>query len=174
MTRLKVSTWALVAGVLSLGLMLMVGPDTEATALLVGKPAPDFMLHGSSGNHVHLADYRGKAVLVNFWATWCGPCRVEIPWFVEFDRSYRDRGFAVIGVSLDAEGWSAVRPFVEQKNVSYPVVLGDDRISQQYGGIDSLPTSFVLDRAGKIVAVHNGLVSKATYEADIQKALGGR
>jgi len=131
------------------------------------KPAPDFSLRDADGRAVRLADYRGRVVLLNFWATWCGPCRIEIPWFIELERKHKDQGFAVIGVSMDDEGWDAVKPFVRRLGVNYRVVLGADSVAQLYGGVDSLPTSFIIDRQGRIAAAHIGLVSKSVYEKDL-------
>ena len=88
------------------------------------KPAPDFTLKDEAGRDVTLSDYRGKVVLLNFWATWCGPCKIEMPWFVAFQRKYKDQGFTVIAVSLDEEGWDVVRPFVEEYGLNFPVVVG--------------------------------------------------
>jgi thiol-disulfide isomerase/thioredoxin len=118
-----------------------------------------------------LADYKGKVVLLNFWATWCGPCKVEIPWFVEFNKTYKDRGFAVVGVSLDDDGWRSVKPYVAEKKIDYAVVVGDDLVSKSYGGVDSLPTTFIIDQNGKIAFVHMGLVGKDTYEEEIRSLL---
>lgn len=134
-------------------------------------PAPPFELKDVNGKPVRLADFKGKVVLLNFWATWCGPCKFEIPWFIEFQKTYKDRGFTVIGVSLDEEGWEAVKPYLEAKQVNYPVVIGSEEVDQKYGGIESLPTTFLLDRDGRIAATHIGLVSKKQYEDDIQKLL---
>jgi thiol-disulfide isomerase/thioredoxin len=86
------------------------------------KPAPDFTLYDASGKPVQLSAFKGKVVLLNFWATWCGGCRVEIPWLIEFQQTYGDRGFVVLGVSLDAEGWKAVKPFIEEKKINYRVM----------------------------------------------------
>lgn len=137
------------------------------------RPAPAFSLKDADGRTVNLADYRGKVVLLNFWATWCGPCKIEIPWFIEFEQKYRDKGFAVLGVSMDEDGWSVVKPYVAAAKVNYRVLLGNDEVAQQYGGVDSLPTSFVIDRNGQIVAQHVGLVTKSDFEDDIVKTLGG-
>ena len=136
--------------------------------------APEFALKDTNGDTVHMSDYAGKVVLVNFWATWCGPCRAEMPWFAEFDHEYKDRGFAALGVSLDEEGWDAVKPYLEEhKEITYRIMLGDESTAQLYGGVESLPTSFIVDREGRIAAMHTGLVSKSTYDKEIQELLGG-
>lgn len=133
--------------------------------------APEFALKDSEGRVVKLADYKGKVVLLNFWATYCGPCKIEIPWFVEFETQYKDQGFAVLGVALDEEGWDIVKPYIQQKKVNYRVVMGTDTVAQLYGGIENLPTTFILDRDGKIANIHIGLVSKSEYVDDVKKLL---
>ena len=120
---------------------------------------------------MRLSDYRGKVVLLNFWATWCGPCKLEIPWFMEFEQTLKDRGFAVLGISMDEDGWDAVKPYIERRKVNYRVLMGDDTVATLYGGVDSLPTSFLIDREGKIASVHIGLVSKSDYEDDLKQLL---
>ncbi len=137
------------------------------------KPAPDFALKDLNGNTAKLSDYRGKVVLLNFWATWCGPCKIEIPWFIEFEQNYKDKGFAVLGVAMDDEGWEAVKPYLTARKVNYRVVIGNDGIAQQYGGVDSLPTTFVIDRDGRIAASHIGLASRRDYEGEIKQLLEG-
>ena len=131
------------------------------------KIAPDFALKDSNGATVHLSDYRGKVVLLNFWATWCGPCKLEIPWFMQFEQELKDRGFAVLGVSLDDDGWEAVKPYIEQRKINYRIMLGNDTVADQYGGVDALPTTFLIDRSGRIAAKHQGLVSKNEYHDEI-------
>ncbi len=123
------------------------------------------------GKPVNLADYKGKVVLLNFWATWCGPCKIEIPWFIDFEQKYKDRGFAVLGVAMDDEGLEIVKPYLEKSKINYRIVLGNDSVATMYGGIDSLPTTFVLDKDGKIASTHVGLVSKSDYENEIQQLL---
>jgi cytochrome c biogenesis protein CcmG/thiol:disulfide interchange protein DsbE len=135
------------------------------------KNAPDFALKDANGKVVHLSDYKGKVVLLDFWATWCGPCNIEIPWFEDFERKYKDRGFEVVGVSMDDDGWKAINPFVTQKKINYRILLGDDKTGDAYGGLDALPTTFVLDRQGRIAAVHVGLSGKGEFEDAIQKLL---
>lgn len=135
------------------------------------KPAPAFKLKDSSGAEAKLSDYKGKVVLLNFWATWCGPCQVEIPWFEEFEQKYKDRGFAVLGVSFDDDGWISVRPYMAAHKINYRIALGSDELSQIYGGVDSLPTSFLIDRSGRIAAMHVGLVDKRDYQDEILKLL---
>jgi peroxiredoxin len=129
--------------------------------------APDFTLSDAYGVPVKLSDYKGKVVLLNFWATWCGPCKVEIPWFIEFEKMYKDRGFTVLGVSMDEDGWQVVKPFVKQHAMNYPVMLGTEHVAQVYGGIESLPSTFLIDREGRIASLHLGLVTQHEYEAEI-------
>ena len=135
------------------------------------KAAPEFALKDADGKTVKLSDYKGKVVLLNFWATWCGPCKIEIPWFIEFQKTYKDKGFTVIGVALDDEGWEAVKPYISDKQVNYPVVTGDSVVEQKYGGIDALPTTFLIDKEGRIANTHVGLVSRKEYESDINELL---
>ena len=136
------------------------------------KAAPEFALKDADGRTVRLSEYKGKVVLLNFWATWCGPCRLEMPWFVDFERTYKNDGFAVVGISLDEDGWNAIRPFVTEIGVNYRILQGDDTVAEQYGGVESLPTTFIIDREGRIAATHVGLVSKNVFESEIQSLLG--
>jgi cytochrome c biogenesis protein CcmG/thiol:disulfide interchange protein DsbE len=110
-------------------------------------------------------------VLLDFWATWCGPCGIEIPWFTDFQRKYKDRGFTVLGVSMDDGGWKDVKPFVAEKKINYQVVLGDDKTSDQYGSVEALPTTFMIDRDGRIASIHVGLVDRKEFDDAIQKLL---
>jgi cytochrome c biogenesis protein CcmG/thiol:disulfide interchange protein DsbE len=138
------------------------------------KLAPDFTLKDANGRTVTLSEYKGKVVLLNFWATWCGPCKIEIPWFMDFEQQYKDRGFAVLGVSMDEEGWEAVKPYVEEKRINYRVALGNDSVGDLYGGIESLPTTFVIDRDGRVAAAHKGLISKSDYQNEILQLLDSK
>jgi peroxiredoxin len=135
------------------------------------KPAPEFALKDADGKTVHLADYKGKVVLLDFFATWCGPCKIEIPWFMEMERKNKDRGLAVLGVSMDDEGWEVVKPFLSDLGVNYRVVIGNDSTAQLYGGVDALPTTFLIDRNGKIAAIHIGLASKKDFDDGIEQLL---
>jgi peroxiredoxin len=133
--------------------------------------APDFTLVDVNGVRGSLSSYKGKVVLLNFWATWCGPCKSEIPWFIEFEKMYKDRGFAVLGVSMDEDGWQVVKPFVKQHAMNYTVMLGNDQLAQLYGGIESLPSTFLIDREGRIASVHLGLVDRHDCEAEIRQLI---
>ncbi len=153
------------------------GPPGDVIAIGERKMAPDFTLPDASGKSVRLSDFRGQVVLLNFWATWCSPCKVEIPWFVEFQQAYRDAGFAVLGVSLNEDGWRSVKPYIEEKRVNYSVMLGmlgNDEIARIYGGLDALPTTLLIDKAGRIAVTHVGLVAKKTYEENIRALLAER
>lgn len=136
------------------------------------RAAPAFTLKDAMGRTVNLSDYKGQVVLLNFWATDCGPCKIEIPWFIGFERTFKSEGFAVLGVALDEEGWEVVKPYMEKSGINYRMAMGDETTAQKYGGIDSIPSTFVLDREGRIAATHVGLVSKSVYEQDIAALLG--
>ena len=136
------------------------------------KAAPDFTLTDANGASVKLSDYKGEVVLLNFWATWCGPCKIEIPWFIQFKKAYKDRGFMILGISRDDDGWKAVKPFLSQMGINYPVMIGNDGLAELYGGVDSLPSTFLIDRQGRIAFMHLGLVARRDYEAEIQALLG--
>ena len=135
------------------------------------RAAPDFALKDAEGKLVHLSDYRGKVVLLDFWATWCGPCKIEIPWFMDFQRQNQEKGLVVLGVSMDDEGWEIVKPYLASMKVNYRVVIGNDHTAQLYGGVDALPTTFLIDRDGKIAAVHVGLVDRKDFENGIDQLL---
>ncbi|HWA93619.1 MAG TPA: TlpA disulfide reductase family protein [Terracidiphilus sp.] len=150
---------------------------------LMDKPAPAFTLQNLKGQKVSLADYKGKALLINFWATWCGPCKLETPWLVELRNQYASKGFEVLGISAEGDevtpsdkaGWAkdkeAIQQFVAKNKVPYPILMGGDSITASYGGFDAMPTSFYVDRSGKIIATQMGITSKDEIESKIQKAL---
>jgi peroxiredoxin len=158
----------------ALALLLLGGCAPKRSSLKPEKDrkfAPDFSLKDADGKVVRLSDYRGKAVLLNFWATWCAPCRLEIPWFMEFEQQNKNRGFAVVGISMDEEGWSVVKPFLSQLGVNYRTLMGDAVTALVYGGVDALPTTFLLDRSGRIAATHVGLAGKSEYVSEIDELL---
>lgn len=137
-----------------------------------GSAAPAFELPAVGGGSKGLADYEGKVVMLNFWATWCGPCKREIPDFIELQNEYRDKGFEIVGVSLDQPGEEgAVVQFVSQYGINYDVLHGDGDIAQAYGGVRSIPTTFLIDREGNVVSSKVGLTPKATWAEEIEKLL---
>ena len=136
-----------------------------------GAPAPDWELTGLDGKTVKFSDFRGKVVILDFWATWCMPCRIEIPHFVELQKQYGDRGLAIIGVSLDEQGPDVVKKFVKQFQMTYPVVIGNEKIVEAYGGIEGIPTTFVIGRKGRIVRAYMGYNDKPVFEKEIQLLL---
>ena len=134
-------------------------------------PAPDFKLTGLDGKPFTLAAAHGKVVLLNFWATWCGPCRAEIPDLIELQNKYQDR-LQILGLVVDDDDQEAIKEFVEKFRINYPVALAPDDIRIKYGGIAALPTSFVLDSEGRIVQKHEGLRDPILYETEIRSLLG--
>lgn len=138
--------------------------------------APDFTLKDLDGKDVSLSQYKGKAVLINFWATWCDPCRIEIPWLIEMQQKYGDKGFTVLGVAMDEEGKSEVAPFVAKERFDvngqklpmiYPILLGNDAMADKFGGLLGYPTSILVSRDGKLIKRITGLL---TYE-EMSKAI---
>ena len=134
--------------------------------------APDFSLPTADGKTLKLSDYKGKAVIIDFWATWCPPCRKGIPDLIELQKKYGSKGLQIIGVSVDQDTKKDVVPFIKDKGINYPVVYADNSIIMKYGGIRAIPTSFVIDKQGRIVASYEGLISPLTYENHIKKILG--
>ena len=134
--------------------------------------APEFALKDSDGKVVHLSDYRGKVVLLDFWATWCGPCKIEIPWFVEFQNKYGKDGLQVVGVSTDDTA-AKLKPYVAQMKMNYLVLQGLDRddIQDAYGPLFGIPVTILISRDGKICAKHVGLSSKDAFEKEIKSLL---
>ena len=181
---MKRNIFILMLVIFTVTLMLVVGRhaaknNTGAVQLLPGnlngKAAPDFELKTVDGKTVRLSDYRGKAVLLNFWATWCPPCKIEMPWFVDLQKQYAGQGFQVIGVSVDDDAEKnadKIGKFAKEMNLNYIVLLGNDKVSDQYGGVEGLPTTFFIDRSGKIVGYIQGLESHSVIEDNIKKSLG--
>jgi thiol-disulfide isomerase/thioredoxin len=134
-------------------------------------PAPNWKLTDLNGKRVSLSDFSGKVVILDFWATWCMPCRIEIPHFVELQKQYGANGLAVIGVSLDEQGPDVVKRFVKQFEVNCSILIGNEKIAEKYGGIVAVPTTFVIDRQGRIVSQHVGYDDKASFEKEIQSLL---
>lgn len=136
-----------------------------------GMPAPDFTLETLDGKSVTLSSLRGKAVVVNFWATWCGPCKIETPWLVELQNQYGAQGLQIVGVAMDDSGKDEIARFAKDMGMNYPVVLGKEAVGQAYGGVDALPESFFVGRDGKIVDKIMGLEGRSEIEDAIKKAL---
>ena len=160
------------------------GDVPQSQTSLIGKPAPDFVLQDVSGKTVALSSFKGKPLLINFWATWCGPCKIETPWLIELQKEYASKGFEVIGISTegedlkpdDKEGFdrqkAAIAKFIKEEHMQYPVLVNGDSLVGPYGGLDAMPTSVYVDPEGKVVAVQLGITSKEDMEANIKKALG--
>jgi peroxiredoxin len=138
------------------------------------KPAPAFALRDAAGKVADLKQYRGKVVLLDFWATWCTGCKQEIPWFVEFGRKFGAKRFAVVGVSLDEGGWQVLKPYLAKNQIPYRMLLGDDATAHRYG-IQSLPDTFLIDRQGRVAAAYlASLVDKKDVERNIQALLSNQ
>ncbi len=138
---------------------------------LKGKPAPGFTLVTLDGRKVSLSDYKGRPVLVNFWATWCAPCKLEMPWFEEFRSKYSAQGFEILGIAEDDAGKDEIAKAVKKINVSYPILLTDGKVAPAYGGVDYLPMSFYVDRKGLVEIQTSGLASKDEVEANIRRLI---
>jgi peroxiredoxin len=133
--------------------------------------AADFALKNSKGETIRLSSFEDKVIILNFWATWCGPCRREIPGFVDLYRKYNEEGLEIIGVSVDQNGWEAVKPFVENYKVNYPILMFNHKVIGDYGGIRGIPTTFIIDRKGKIVEKIVGLRPDSYFEKRVKELL---
>lgn len=123
-------------------------------------PAPEFSLKTSDGKTVQMSKLRGKVVVVNFWATWCGPCRYEIPDFIDVYSKTKEKGLEIVGISLDEQGWEVVLPFLDKNKINYPVVVASPREARKWGRIQYIPTTFIVDKQGFIVDTHTGVMTK--------------
>lgn len=133
--------------------------------------APGFQLPTLQSQMVTLSELRGRVVLLNFWATWCGPCRQEIPWFMEFENTYGPQGLTVLGVAMDEEGAKVVAPYVARRNVNYAVLLGNEETARLYGGVKRLPVTVLIDRQGRIAFVSDGAVNRKQCQTEIEELL---
>ena len=123
------------------------------------------------GKKIKLSKLKGKVVVINFWATWCPPCRAEIPDFIKVYKTYKSKGLIIIGIALDEDGWSQVKPFVDKNKISYSIVLGTAEVVQQYGGINGIPTTFIVDKKGNVIDNQVGMLTKEILEQKIKLLL---
>jgi len=184
---MKRNAFILIALVVVIALMIFEGarvsshqPRTSETAsaasgqggvLKPGALAPDFELKTLEGKNVKLSDYRGKAVLLNFWATWCEPCKLEMPWIVDLNKKYGPQGLVTLGVAMDDSSEADIAKFAKDMNVNYPILLGKESVGDEYGGMEFLPTTFYIGRDGKIVKSNFGIKGADDIESYIKLAL---
>ena len=178
---MKRSPLVLVVVAFVVALMLYVGyhkarrPGASLTSHLTqSSPAPDFSLVALDGKTMRLSDFRGKAVLLNFWATWCGPCKIEMPWLVDLQNQYGAQGLQIVGVAMDDASKEDIAKFASDMGVNYPILIGKEAVGNDYGGVPALPETFVIARDGKIVDKIIGIRGKAEFEDVIKKALDTR
>ncbi|HWY02479.1 MAG TPA: TlpA disulfide reductase family protein [Candidatus Acidoferrum sp.] len=178
---MKRSPLVLVVVAFVVALMLYVGyhkarrPGASLTSHLTqSSPAPDFSLVALDGKTMRLSDFRGKAVLLNFWATWCGPCKIEMPWLVDLQKQYGAQGLQIVGVAMDDASKEDIAKFASDMGVNYPILIGKEAVGNDYGGVPALPETFVIARDGKIVDKIIGIRGKAEFENVIKKALDTR
>lgn len=164
---MKFSRFAIVLVLFSLA------PAAHASAMGVGDVAPDFMRTDLHGRAFSLSGLRGKVVLLNFWATWCAPCREEMPAFSKWQHHYGARGLAIVGVSMD-DDLDSVKQALAKRPVSYPIVMGDAKLGEQMGGVLGLPLSYLLDAEGRVIARYQGEASLGAMEGRIRESLAGR
>jgi peroxiredoxin len=145
---------------------------SSATAQMKSGPAPDFTLQSLDGKTLRLSDFRGKAVVLNFWATWCAPCKIEMPWFVDLQKQYGPAGLQFLGVAMDDASVKEIAEFAQSMNVNYPIVIGKESVGDAYGGIPFMPETFYIDRSGNIVDKAFGLKGRGEIEDNIKKILG--
>ena len=144
----------------------------QASAIQLNGQAPDFALQTLDGKTLHLSDFRGKVVVLNFWATWCEPCKIEMPWFVELQKQYGPSGLQFLGVAMDDASPREIASFAHDMGVNYPILLGKEAVGDAYGGVQFLPETFYIDRHGKLVDRAFGLKGRGETEDHVKKALG--
>lgn len=166
---LDIALWVLVLGIV----LWRFGPQIGAAVGIGGsnQPAPDFSVTTIDGDTLTLADFRGEVVLVNFWATWCPPCRLEMPGFQDVWEDYRDEGFTVLGLSVDRGVRDDVVRWVRQREITYPIAFAPGSVVREYGGANVLPTSLLIDREGRIVHRVEGYYAEATLRAAVRRLL---
>ena len=144
---------------------------SEPSSASAAQAAPAWTLKDLDGKSVSLADFKGKVVVLDIWATWCPPCRAEIPHFVELQNEWKDKDVTIVGMSLDSTGAADVAKFAQDNGMNYPIIMGDEATATAYGADQGIPTTVVIDKKGNIVATHLGLTDKDVFEDDIKKAL---
>lgn len=173
--RIRRVSLSLLIGVAMLVVTLSAAPSGTSADLVAAatrKAAPALSLRDAGGKSHRLADYKGRVVLVDFWATWCTGCKLEIPWFMEFETKYKNKGLSAIGVAVDEEGWRTVKAYLVDHPITYPVVLGDfDVLEKTFGLPASLPVTLLIDKRGRIASTHAGVVDRNLFEKDIQQLL---
>ena len=177
---MKRDPFIIIVAAMALTIMLVFGfhmarrnskPLDKAGTQMKGQPAPEFALQSLDGKTVHLADFRGKGVLLNFWATWCQPCKIEMPWFVELQKQYGPQGLQVVGVAMDDASPEDIAKFAKDLGVNYPVLIGKEAVGDAYGGIPFMPETFYIGRDGKVVDKVVGLIGKSEIAENVKKAL---
>lgn len=143
-----------------------------ATGQTENQPAPSWTLHDVHGKTISSADFQGKVVVLDFWATWCGPCLMEIPGYIELQTKYGENGLAMVGVSVDQAEPEVVARFAKQRGINYPIVMADQEIIEAFGGISAIPTTFIIDRHGNIRHHKVGAMPTEQFEAMIRPVLG--
>jgi len=171
------NAWILVVLIIVVAIMLLAPrlvkykPANVITSDPKGQVAPDFALKDINGKTVRLSDFKGKVIVLNFWATWCPPCKTEMPWLVDLENKYRAQGIEIVGVALDEAPPKEIASFAREMQLNYPVLIGDDNTSDAYGDVQMLPTTFYIGRDGKIVSRVVGLVGQREIEDSMKQAL---
>jgi thiol-disulfide isomerase/thioredoxin len=164
----------LVALMLVFGFKVARRSGSQSALQMQNGAAPDFSLQSLEGKTIRLSDFRGKPVVLNFWATWCGPCKIEMPWFVDFQKQYGPAGVQFLGVAMDDASTKDIAEFAKSMNVNYPILIGKESVGDAYGGVQFLPETFYIDRNGKVVDKAFGLKGRSEIEDDIKKIVGQR